>query len=62
MMSIVRWDSEESYTEYLKRLAEAAGLETGDDDTVACDAAGRLVVDVDPDSPFIDAAESDNAE
>jgi transposase len=31
MKSIVRRDSEESYTEYLKRLAEAAGLETSDE-------------------------------
>ncbi len=28
MKSIVRRDSDESYTEYLKRLADAAGLET----------------------------------
>src|ERR1700730_13422150 len=31
MKSIVRRDSEESYTEYLKRLADAAGLETSDE-------------------------------
>ena len=31
MKSIVRRDTEESYTEYLKRLAEAAGLETTDE-------------------------------
>ena len=31
MKSIVRRDSEESYTEYLKRLAEAAGLEASDE-------------------------------
>src|SRR5713226_6734499 len=31
MKSIVRRDTEESYTEYLKRLAEAAGVEAGDE-------------------------------
>ena len=31
MKSIVRRDTEESYTEYLKRLAEAAGLEATDE-------------------------------
>jgi DDE family transposase len=31
MKSITRRDTEESYTEYLKRLAEAAGLETSDE-------------------------------
>jgi transposase len=31
MKSIVRRDTEESYTEYLRRLAEAAGLETTDE-------------------------------
>jgi transposase len=34
MKSIVRRDSEESYTEYLKRLADAAGLETSDEGTL----------------------------
>ncbi len=31
MKSIVRRDTDESYTEYLKRLADAAGLETSDE-------------------------------
>src|SRR5947199_725342 len=31
MKSIVRRDTEESYTEYLKRLAEAAGVEAGEE-------------------------------
>ena len=34
MKSIVRRDTEESYTEYLKRLAEAAGLEATDEATL----------------------------
>jgi hypothetical protein len=31
MKSIVRRDTEESYTEYLSRLADAAGLEASDE-------------------------------
>ena len=34
MKSIVRRDTEDSYTEYLKRLAEAAGLETSDEEAL----------------------------
>jgi|SRR5450631_1639981 hypothetical protein len=34
MKSIVRRDTEESYTEYLKRLAKAAGLEATDEATL----------------------------
>lgn len=51
MKSIVRRGTEYRYTEYLKRLAEAPGSRRETNDTAACDAAGSLVVDADPDSP-----------
>jgi transposase len=34
MRSIVRRDTEENYTEYLKRLAEASGVEAGDEEAL----------------------------
>ena len=42
MKSIVRRDTEEGYTEYLKRLAEAAGLEATDEAAAAAGGGMQL--------------------